>query len=505
MNTNLKLSLSRFDIGMPHEVSEEFTLPDYMPEVRRIVSCTAQVLPENKYLESSEVSLSGLAAYTVLYVGEDGELVSAPLNSEYSVRIPCQNCDMSDLGVGDIGSHTVLENVTCRATGPRRLSLTGRMRSRIFAAGAEEMREKTVLGAGSGGDVTAADEMSLERHKRRVECSAPAFASVTGSASGELREREGTKVISCGGSVSVSDVHFDGDAAVIRGDAYAEFLLVSSDGEYSSSRVKAPFEERVSPDFHRRIPDGAARSAAAFARCAAVSINGGDGGVFLWELEYDIDALISATYGVEVTDDAYSTSYDSSIVYNDCDVLLCLKNTNSHLSVSGSKQVAYGEGRSISHVSGRAALDRYDIQPDGKIVLSGSCTVTVTVGGEGEFSCEEIVIPVRYECDGARFELGVPSAICDISMIYADARLDGGRLSVDAELGISLSASLSQKTRLVGEVLLDKNSPLDVKGSCVKIYYPYENEDIWDIGKKYRCETGKISFCEGGSPAIITR
>ena len=82
MNTNLKLSLSRFDIGMPHEVSEEFTLPDYMPEVRRIVSCTAQVLPENKYLESSEVSLSGLAAYTVLYVGEDGELVSAPLNSD---------------------------------------------------------------------------------------------------------------------------------------------------------------------------------------------------------------------------------------------------------------------------------------------------------------------------------------------------------------------------------------------------------------------------------------
>ena len=58
------------------EVSGDFTLPDYQPELRRLLAVMPTPLPPAKYVGSTGVELNGTVDYQVLYVGGDGGIYS---------------------------------------------------------------------------------------------------------------------------------------------------------------------------------------------------------------------------------------------------------------------------------------------------------------------------------------------------------------------------------------------------------------------------------------------
>ena len=79
------------------ELSEEFTLPDYQPEINKLLKIDAVLTPPVQYIGSGKVELSGSICYDVLYCGEDGQLYSSRVTSDYSM-----NTDMRDTADADI-------------------------------------------------------------------------------------------------------------------------------------------------------------------------------------------------------------------------------------------------------------------------------------------------------------------------------------------------------------------------------------------------------------------
>lgn len=499
---NTKVTYTRLDLGTAHDVSEEFTLPDYLPEIRRIVTYNGCVLPDSKYIDRGEIALSGIVVYTVYYLGEDGSLNAVPLNSEYTVQMSCQGADLDGLSAPGLLVKTALESVSCRATAPRRLMLTGRMRSKAFSVGKKEIAER--VSDGSDGKTDLKCEMTLERLRESVRCSDVFTTSVTGEIAGELREREGAKLISCDGGTVVTDTRLDGEYVSVRGEAYVNCLVMSPEGEYSTIRLKAPFEEKLPMSNDKSVTDRGKCGVSAVSRCASVNLSGGDGGVYNWTMEYDVDAFINVDYEADLTRDMYSTLYETSLTKGEADVVSCLKNTSSRLSLNNSKQIIGGEGKSAPHVTAKAGVDRAECNADGKIVINGNCTVSAMLVGGGEVTTESVDIPYRFECDGRSPEGGETSILHDVSVISADARLDGDRLSVSAELGISLIATAEGKNTYIEEVTVDSTEKVGLSGNCVKIYFPYENETMWDIGKKYHCEQKHIKQTDGMKCVVIT-
>lgn len=493
----------RFDTGSPHETSEDFTLPDYMPEVRRIVSCSASPLPENKYIEGGEVVLSGIVSFTVLYIGEDGKLSSVPLSSEYTVKIQCGTADMSGLSRDGIVSCTTVSSSTCRAIGPRKLSLGCRLYSKLFSVSGRVCRETmSALSDGKSQAVTTADETTLERKKRDVSSAGVITASATGDITGEIRTRPDTKIISCGAGAGVSDVKLGLRDMTVKGDVYIDFLTADPSGDISTLRIKNPIEENITLG-NTAPSDKEMRNASAIIRCAGITVNGGDEGAYTWNMEYDIDVIYTSTKSVQVTDDIYSTKYETETESETVSPLVCLKNGNSRLSVTSEKQVTGGTDKHVGHVAGKVSLDRAECSSDGKLALSGSCTVYVVAVGGGEISMEEVNIPVRFDCPCEKSE-GAKSVICEASVMYADARFDGDRLSVSAELCLSLFAYAAVKSDVVSSCQIDRDRVLGKRGSCIKIYFPEESEDMWDIGKKYHCRVEKITKLAEGGTVIIS-
>ena len=206
-----------------------------MPEVRRIVSSSAFPLPENKYVEGCEVVLSGVVNYTVLYIGEDGKLNAVHLSSEYSVNIKCGNTDMTGLSRDSIVSNTSVTSNSCRATGPRKLSLGCRLYSKLFSASAYACRETVnVSSGGKSHTASTADEITLERKKNEVTSTSVISAKQTGDVSGEVKNRPGTKIIACEAGTGITDVKIGHRDVTVKGEAYIDFITEDTSGDVAN-------------------------------------------------------------------------------------------------------------------------------------------------------------------------------------------------------------------------------------------------------------------------------
>ena len=56
------------------EVSGDFSLPDYQPEIKRLLRIRPCVLPAAPYAGAGNAEFSGTLDYYVLYMGNDGGL-----------------------------------------------------------------------------------------------------------------------------------------------------------------------------------------------------------------------------------------------------------------------------------------------------------------------------------------------------------------------------------------------------------------------------------------------
>lgn len=497
---NTKAEIQRLSTGALHETAEDYTLPDYLPEIRRIIACTATALPESRYLDRGELVLSGLAVATVYYIGDDGKLCAYPLNSEYSTKLSLSGCDSSELSSDGIIVKTAVENVSCRATGPRRMTVSLKMRSSIFASHNDELPFE--LTGSEGEECSVSDILSLEKREVPFEYTALALAATTGSVSGEIREREGVRMISCEGTAAVSSATVDSAEVTLKGDVYISCLAVTEDGVYFTSRAKAPFEERLR--VKEPISDGLRRYSVGRVKCASVKLQGGDGGVFTWEAEYDAEAVILADREGSLTDDVYSTAYESRAETAKAPIVRCLAAADSRLSVELSKQLSGSEGKEVVYVSSRATSDRAEYTAEGKLVVNGNCSVTVILADDDEITSEDMTIPYRCEWDAKRTDGVNPSVICDVTVISGEGRLDGERLSVSCELAFAILALGCTEKSYVRRSVLCRDEPAGIGKNTVKLYFPYENETLWDIGKRYNCPMRCISRTENESCLLIS-
>lgn len=67
----------RCDTENTVDVSEDFVLPDYCPEVRRVLGVTARASVGGKYLSGEELEADGDVTYTVVYMGGRGKYAKA--------------------------------------------------------------------------------------------------------------------------------------------------------------------------------------------------------------------------------------------------------------------------------------------------------------------------------------------------------------------------------------------------------------------------------------------
>lgn len=467
------------------DIAQEHTLPDYYPEVKKVISTICRVLPESRYDNGEAVEQRGVCAFTVIYLGDDGTVAAVPVSADYSVSLPYPSearCDKMR-----ITADTTADGVSCRATAPRKLMLRAKLHTRVTVI---SPLSTDVTVSCEGGEVTAEEKINLEERLSDAVSMDRGWGCVTGSINGELHERSGTQLIMCDGEIIVNEVGIVPTGIRVRGEAVMWCICYSPDKMYYKTSAKMPIEETIATD----TPpiDGAV--CRAWGRAASVSVKESEDGTFLWDVEYDIEAEWCAALKSSLVCDMYSTMHPSEAEVCECEFIAPVKCGSGRLSISDSQMrhspprtgeyviATYGNVKN-EHIEANAA----------KLSLIADAEIHVLICGGGEVEDEVVKVPVKYEFTPDKAYSGELSWRICASIAESGASTDAESVRVSAEVIFTFEVCEKARAKYVSALALDRSDE-DAGDSCgvIRIIYPDRGEDRWDIAKRYRIRKSDI-------------
>lgn len=477
---NLRNSAGRLtglltDRTVSHEVSDDLTLPDHLPEARRVLSVKGRILPPAKYVSRSGVECNGNIDYSVLYVGADGGLYSAELSSEYEVTAPLDNGYEALSDGTAVAVSTVSEGISARMSAPRRINIKNRLRSHIRAYADMSVGEES-FGGGDiqclRKDVENATVCALSSEPIELSCEIGGLS-------------EDTRVISADATVTVSDLRRSSDCVDASGDVVMKLLVCKENGRAETLTAKIPFSGTA--DSGEAMSDA---MCSVYGRVTDINVNVEDGKA-VCNLSMVLCGMGAVNRQASYVADVYSTDRECECLtesYSLPTVRVCGNGNFSQSERISASEAGVPEGAWVIDAWGSASLDSCEYS-GGKYVFSGQSRYSLLCEKDGEYSVCNVELPIKYEIDGAYADSVSFDALADV--IACRARADGDTLSIDAEIAAYTSIFDSSDISVVSETRFGE--PFAERKCRMVVYYPADGEGVWDVAKKYHVPADSLS------------
>lgn len=474
------------------ELSSDFSLPDYQPQIKRLLRVRATVSLPDTYVGSGRVEASGTVDYAILYSGNDGALYCATESAEYQMSLPVELTADVDLNEGLLCDVEVLPDLTTgRVVAPRRLSVKCRLRSRVRVFGTRRLEDA----------VSEPEKYAVERLCSEAESARLFFGTgETLQLGDEILLEAGDadlRVISAEGEVFVSEVTAGSGVIHARGEVCLKLLCCHE----ASPMPPVTLLRRI--PFTQAIPtDGAEVNCEACADgvCSEIRITVEEGRI-LCEVGVRLHARAQRNERFSFTKDLYSTNTACESKMGSLTLPRALRCGNGNVSVNHTlslEEAGIRPGMQVVDLSltpGSYALEG----ENGKYRLTGRCRAHVILADEEDYSAQEFELPFRYEIDGE----GNGALDCDarVSAISCRARVDGERIAIDGELAVSMAVRGERRVELLTEVAFGE--PFAKSGAAYTVCYPSADDTLWSVAKRYHRAVHAVSEANAlaGSPA----
>lgn len=454
------------------ESHEEFILPDYMPEIGRVLRLSATLLPDEHFAGSDGVEFSGRVEYRLLYSDGAGETTEAPLEGRYRYRVP--NSEKTTLSY----TEERIESIGARPSAPRKLSI----RTRICAR--PHLLYEEAVGASLTemlGDAPAEAILKESALLTRNVCS-----------SGLLHKEERFTVEGCSpealtlislqGALLPEAVEAHDGYLSVRGKLVFTLLLKKAEETPFVKLCTLPFEEEITAE-DARIGDGV--SMRAFCGAPAVTLaSEGEDTAILFDAEYSLLCVLCRNRPFSYLDDLYAHGARHEI----------LRKPFSAESLVGTASGNFTVGEEVSlpadFKSGGTLLPQFSLKEaeathlGERVILEGKLGVLLlSFEGTESDRCES-TLPFRVELPlGKEGKVG-DSISFTVVPVYGSAQKTGEGVRLSLELAASVSVlrpialSLPESALFLGEA----ETP---DATAITLYYPKDGDSLWSVGKRY--------------------
>jgi len=462
-----------------NEISCEYTLPDYLPEIRRLLYVTNTILPPAKYVGGSSAEFDGTVDYQALYVGSDGALYTAPVSCEYNFNVPLEKVSEFDLNEGvTVFVTSNAENVSARVSGPRRLSMRMRMRSRVRAYGKMPYGERYI------GD---ASEESVYKLNKVSEC-----AELVSALSDALTVSEeivgmgdDVRVIGADGKIHVDEAFVCDSGVNAKGNVILKLLCANGDGRVETVSRKLPFDTEIDAE----IPMGDEKHCRVCGTVSEISVNVGEGKI-ICDVNVLLDAQIGVNRPMSYTADIYSSEKTSVCEFADNAVPVMLRALNGNFSQSERiplSELSIPDGANAVDVCASVAFDNCE-ESGGRYILTGQSRYVLVCEKDGEYSACEVNLPIRFETESAGV-LNIFDTSADV--ISCRARVGGENLELDSE--ISVAAAFLGTEKIVSLKSVEFSEPIQKNSGELILCYPAPDDTSWTVAKRYAVSPEDVS------------
>ena len=469
------------------ELSGDFTLPDYQPEIKRLLKVSAEVLPPQKYVGDSEGEISGGIDYYVLYTGSDNQIYCAPLSSEYKVSVPMDKNELSLVNM-TADAEIAPESVSGRVTSPRKLNIKCRLRTRARMYGDMPI-DSSYAALGGETQVLMGREETSRRIFSQSEMIRLSDEMILPATDGE------TRVINATGRVHVTDCTASNGAVNAKGELYLKMLMCrETDGVPYATMRRIPFNTTVSVDG----ADTGCETSAKGKTCE-MSINVEDGRISI-DAGIMLELSLCKTDSVTYVKDIYSTERETSCEYRDIPFLRDGRALNSNFTQSDSMTLE-DAGLSPEHklidIEGHAHAESATLD-GGRWIFTGKTRFSLLCEKDGEYMCSEIEMPYRYTVESKQSESDDAYASATAEVINARARLDGERIGVDAEVTVCCVISSKDEARMLDNASFGEEKEKS-RGEYV-VCYPSREDSLWSVAKRYSTTVHALSHANKLTP-----
>lgn len=486
-NLNLSrqgISVVASDNSQTHEVSEEFVLPDYIPEIRKLLACKASVLPESRFVSDETVLTSGSVTYLVIYTDDEGKLRATPLSSSYEVELGVSKSPKN------VFVDTTVDSVLPRVNAPRRLSIKSRLKSRAMCIESQEIQENI-------SPKSSADEMFLERKLTALdtfEISTATLDNIKISDELDMQGIKEAKPLWCDASAQIKEYKVRARGISVRGDVSVKCVCQTENGVVTLTRTLPLAEELecegASPTDMARIN----------ARCVSLSISSEqnlDTCQLFFDLCLELEAETARKKQVQATLDCYSTKYETSTSYKELEGFEVAKMASLSFTCTDGIKRKSNEAKDIVDQIIHPVLEKTEIKGSrlimlGKLLASIIGKTEQNENGEVEYLCDSYEIPFKYELElGKNVDSYIPRISLECGL--ASARYEGDKLYISCELYPVMTIFEKYKARVLDSATINKDKEIDRDKSCVCVYFPKDGDTLWEIAKRYHTTENKIA------------
>lgn len=474
-NTNTEgMQIPLCDKSVLTEVAGDFSLPDYQPEIKRLLRIRPCVLPPACYAGSGNAEFSGALDYYVLYSAVDGGLYCAPLHTEYTVSVPCaQGEGEAELCLADI----VPESVVGRVSAPRKLNIRCRLRSNVRVLGtlpASEQTEGLV-------DPFSVERLVGEQTLAQIDCGVGEAVRLSEDILTDARGRN-LRLVCAEGQVHVQEASCGMGVVNCRGEVELKLMLCAEE--------QGSLPDPVPTYLVRKLPFAGSVSVASARPGSECCVSGSCSELSVAveetymhaEMGVVLCANVMTNRPVRYTKDLYSTKKASECSYDTYALPVAIRALNGNFTQSDSTSLAEVEmpaNGSIVDVCGSAEAEQMSWDR-GRCTLSGTAHYVVLLYTDGEIAPYEVSMPWKYEMECAR----EPSDWrARVQVLSCRARVDGERIGIDAEITCAAELWDTEQVRVLRSVKFGEAQ--SGASGAFTVCYPADTDSIWSVAKRY--------------------
>ncbi len=470
-----------FDGQAEQGVELDYVLPDYYPEIFRILSCrlTPKIMSYS-ILSDSKLMLDGKVEIKVMYLAENsGELHCIEQYYTYTKTVDLGKSSLPADGSVTVKLSSRTDYCNCRAVSGRRIDIRGAVSTKIC------------INAVKGCTMPLVPENVQVKTKEITCCGSMRCAEKQFSIHEEIETGAGGLgfIIRSTASPKVTDVRVIADKAVVKGVVTVTAAYGLHDSELQGCRAV----ERMSAD----IPvsqiidlDGIDEDHACTAEIDILNCEltcSSDSGIVGCNMLAVCRISCRKENAVRIPCDAFSTEYEVELTPKQIRLMQNCRNIEKQLSVRCSCGYDGGEIESVLDCTAEVFNMSCARNSEGGMTLSGLiCCQALCRNTEG-IPCH-IEKQEGFECsipaedipqDAAiRFSAACTEADCTIR---SDGTLDiTAGISFSAEVCGSITADMAENIT----VIADKPKHRD-NSYALRIYYADGTETCWNIAKRY--------------------
>lgn len=465
-----------FETTAEQSIDADITLPDYCPEIQRILRCTVVTNIISVQNLSGRVTADANAVVRLLYVGENGKAAA------YEQSYPVQKFIESNRITSDSAINVCINTdyVNCRAVNSRRVDVRAML---TFIFKAFNKRTENVLCGAEGAGIQLMNEDLIFASMSGV-CEKPFSMSEVI----ELGEDKNpvSQIINISSCTDVSEVKIINNKALIKGDCMVKiYYIAENDASIESVEHSMPISQIIELDGLNENSLCSLRLS--ICSCEAIGKADTSGNMRLIDLSARINAFLISfeETPLALITDAYSTNYEARNTTKNIELF---EYNDKFSSSFTNKVVLESIGVSVDCILAVWCSDiKYNFtSKDDKCVTVGSYQATV-IYRDSENNIGIIQKPVDFEYS-ARLNKKSDRIVC-----YGSAEINAcscaitgdSRLELKTEIFVSGIVLSSCTKKYVSSIEISEDSVKHDKSCALTIYFCDDGEDVWNIARRY--------------------